>query len=163
MNAFQRTSQITIPSSEPVRKMSAEMIDMTRRRRSFQYKAFNKQAFFNCLIAGMYEMETRRDLDLEDVESRGLLAVVIDRGADELNKMIAADDAPILPRGARATIAGLDDDEDVDAPAPPPPPKARHRKPPGLIIPKGLVASHHFRRDDRAQEKAEAAGRRPIP
>jgi hypothetical protein len=168
MDPYQRKYQITIPSSEPVRKKGIRMLDATRRRRpKFHGQAFSKQAFFNCLIAGMYELEANRDLDMKEVEAKGLLAVVVDRGAAEISRMIAAEEESFLPQGVRASIGVRDEEEDEGGEAvkieKAPPPKAEHRKPRGLTLPHGFVALPRVRRDDRAQEEHQAPGRRPVP
>lgn len=167
MNPYQREHQITIPSSEPVRRKGAEMIDATKRRRSFQGRSISKQAFYNCLILGLYELESSRDLDPDAVEEKGLLAVLIDRGAAELSKLIASVDAPFASRGVRASVPALDDEDDeaeeVREPERPAPPKTPHRKPPGLVVPRDWIAARRADHGNRAQEEVKAPGRRPVP
>lgn len=168
VNPYQREFQITIPSSETVRSMGAEMIDMTKRRRSFLSRAFNKQSFYNCLIAGMYDIERHRDVDQAEIESRGLLAIIVDRGASVIGKMIASSDAPVRPRGAPVAI-GADREkhevEDTETPIAASP--SRPRKRPQLVIPRNWSA---FRRDaggrsrDRGAEKEhEVPNGGPLP
>lgn len=164
MNPFQREHQITIPSSEPVRSKGAEMIDATKRRRSFQGRSFSKQTFYNCLILGLYDVESHRDLDHDAVEEKGLLAVLIDRGANELARLIASADAPHKPRGVRASIGEMDDDNDaIDEREAPEPPQPIRRKPPGLVVPRDWLAARNASGGGRAQKEAESADRRPIP
>lgn len=170
MNPFQRQFQITVPSSKPVRDRGLAMNDATRRRRGFQGKTFNKQAFYNCLILGVYDVESNRDLDPDELAERGLLAVLIDRGATELSRLIAADDAPVLPRGAKASVGrgAVAADSPRREPEPTPTPPVERRKPRGLIVPVRLLAANRvrrddLRRDDRTQEVHQPSRRRPVP
>lgn len=163
MNPYQRENQITIPSSEPVRKKGAEMIDATKRRRSFQGRSFSKQTFYNCLILGLYDAEMNRDLDHDEVEEKGLLAVLIDRGATELARLIASVDAPVLPRGVRASIGGIDDEDDDGRRESTPSPKAVRRKPPGLVYPRDWLAARDAGHVDRADQETKSPGRSPVP
>lgn len=168
-NPYQREYQITIPSSEPVRAKGAEMIDATKQRRNFQGRSFNKQSFYNCIILGLYDVESKRDVDQADIDSKGLLAIIVDRGASELAKMIASSDAPLRPRGAPVAIDLGDDDEEEEGARETPIAAAPSRptKPPLLIVPRNWtnrrrdVVDHGAR--GGAEEKHEPVGRRPLP
>lgn len=161
MNPFQRGTQITVPSSPPVRAMVAEMIDSIRKRRAFQGKAVNKQVFYNCIVLGLHDLEAKRDATPEELESEGPLAIVFDRGADRLAKMIASADAPTRRKGVPVAIDAGDGRE---APA-----VARTRRPrPMLVIPRGWSVGQRDggdvgRNKGRAEEEHQAGGGHPFP
>jgi hypothetical protein len=168
MNPFQRAHQITIPSSEPVRKKGAEMINATKRRRDFQGRSFSKQTFYNCLILGLYDIEAKQDLDHDLVDEKGLLAVLIDRGATQLSRLVASADSPVLPRGVRASIGETDEDDERGVEQERPVAPKTHRKPPGLVAPRDWLAarnrnSDRLGRTERAEEETKPSGRRPVP
>lgn len=90
--------QISFPSMSHVRRMGEDMIDQTNNRRHFHGKPFIKQDFYNCLIMGVHEIEAEEDLDFEEVKKKGLLAVIVDRGANRLSHDMTTEDRP---RGIR--------------------------------------------------------------
>lgn len=116
--------QISFPSMDDVRKMVEAMQDQTNNRRDFHGGRFTKQVFCNSLIMGVYEIEANDDLDLEKVKELGLLATVIDRGADSLSRSITSDDKDRRRSGriaARSWVgrAAMEEEEEA-APARPP-------------------------------------------
>lgn len=165
MDPFQRSMQITIPSSAPVKRMGVEMIEMTALRlQRFLSRKVNKQAFYNMLIAGIYELETKGDLDFKEVEKKGLLATITDRGASYVAKLDAMpEDEDWVPRGARVAIEGImeeEEDDEAEAPAPP----QKQKRPPGLLIPLGFARPSKHGGGDRTEEVDQSSVRRhPIP
>lgn len=126
--------QISFPSMAHVRRMGEDMIEWTNNRRHFHGKPFIKQDFYNCLIMGVHEVETQEDLDFEEIKRKGLLAVIIDRGASRLSRDMVNDDRP---RGIRAATLPRDVGDaagpsairrDAEAAAPKEPERPRLRK-----------------------------------
>lgn len=111
--------QISFPSMDHVRKMVEAMVEQTNNRREFHNGKFTKQTFYNSVLLGLNDIDAKDDLDVQEVAKKGLLAVVVDRGASILSHTITADDEMAERLGVRVGRPGRDDAEGRPAPTPP--------------------------------------------